>query len=93
MGTDLVQNAVDLTRRALLLSLELSLPVLLVGMLVGFLISVIQALTQIQEQTLSFIPKVLAVAATLLLTLPWVLNVLVDYMREILVAMRSPLVP
>ncbi len=93
MGTDLVQNAVDMTRRALLLSLELSLPILLVGMIVGFLISVVQALTQIQEQTLSFIPKVLAVAATLLLTLPWVLNALVDYMREILVAMRSPLVP
>jgi flagellar biosynthetic protein FliQ len=93
MGPDTIQVAVDLTRRALLLTLELSLPVLLVGMVVGFLISLLQAVTQIQEQTLSFIPKILAVAATVFLTLPWVLSVLVDYTREILRGMHSVLVP
>jgi flagellar biosynthetic protein FliQ len=93
MGPDLIQTAVDLTREALLLTLELSLPVLLVGMAVGFIISLLQAVTQIQEQTLSFIPKILAVAATVFLTLPWMLNVLVDYTRTVLLGLRRVLVP
>lgn len=93
MSGDLIQAAVDLSRRALMITLELSLPVLLVGMVVGFAISLLQAVTQIQEQTLSFIPKILAVAATVFLTLPWMLNVLVDYTREVILQMRSVLVP
>jgi len=93
MGPDLMQLAVDHTRRALLLCLELSLPLLLVGIVVGFVVSLLQAVTQIQEQTLSVIPKILAVAATLFLTLPWMLNVLVDYTREVLLGMRTVLVP
>ena len=93
MGPDLIQVAVDLTRRALVLTLELSLPVLLVGMVVGLLISLVQAVTQLQEQTLSFIPKILAVTATLFITLPWMLSVLVDYTREALLSMRTVLAP
>jgi flagellar biosynthetic protein FliQ len=93
MSGDLIQTAVDLSRRALMITLELSLPVLMVGMVVGFAISLLQAVTQIQEQTLSFIPKILAVAATVFLTLPWMLNVLVDYTREVILQMRSVLVP
>ncbi len=93
MSPDMIQMAVDMTRRALVISLELSLPVLVVGMVVGLLVSLVQAVTQIQEQTLSFIPKILAVAATVFLTLPWVLNVLVDYTREIFLGLRNVLVP
>ena len=93
MTPDLIQIAVDMTRRALVITLELSLPVLLVGMVVGFLVSLLQAVTQIQEQTLSFIPKMLAVAATIFFTLPWMLNLLVDYTREIIQGLRSVLVP
>jgi flagellar biosynthetic protein FliQ len=93
MGPDMMQLAVDLTRRALVLTLELSLPVLLVGLVVGFLISLLQAVTQIQEQTLSFIPKILAVAATVFITMPWVLGVLVEYTREVVQGMRTVLVP
>jgi flagellar biosynthetic protein FliQ len=93
MNPDLIQVAVDMTRRALVITLELSLPVLLVGMVVGFLVSLLQAVTQIQEQTLSFIPKILAVAATLFLTLPWILTVLVDYTREMILGLRTVLVP
>ena len=92
MGPDMTQMAVDMTRRALILTLELSLPVLLVGMVVGLLVSLLQAVTQIQEQTLSFIPKILAVAATAFLTLPWILNVLVEYTREVILEMRKVLV-
>jgi flagellar biosynthetic protein FliQ len=93
VNPDLIQVAVDMTRRALLITLELSLPVLVAGMVVGFLVSLLQAVTQIQEQTLSFIPKMLAVAATLFLTLPWILSVLVEYTREIFLGMRTVLVP
>ena len=93
MNPDLVQVAVDMTRRALVITLELSLPVLLVGMVVGFLVSLLQAVTQIQEQTLSFIPKILAMAVTVFLTLPWMLNVLVDYTREVILGLRTVLVP
>jgi flagellar biosynthesis protein FliQ len=93
MSPDLIQAAVDMTRRAIVLTLELSLPVLAVGMVVGLLVSLLQAVTQIQEQTLSFIPKALAVAATVFFTLPWVLTVLVDYTREIFLGMRTVLVP
>jgi len=90
---DLLNEAVDLTRRALLVTLEISLPILLVGMMVGFLISLLQALTQIQEQTLSFIPKMVAVAATVFLALPWMLNVLVEFTRDMIIEMRTVLVP
>jgi flagellar biosynthetic protein FliQ len=93
MGPDVIQDAVDMTRKALLLTLELSLPVLLVGMVVGFLVSLLQAVTQIQEQTLSFIPKILAVAATVFLALPWMLNALVEYTREVILEMRTVLLP
>ena len=93
MNPDMIQVAVDLTRRALFITLELSIPVLAVGMIVGLLVSLVQAVTQIQEQTLSFIPKILAVAATVFITLPWTLNVLVDYTRELLLGLRTVLVP
>ena len=93
MNPDMIQVAVDLTRRALIITLELSIPVLAVGMIVGLLVSLVQAMTQIQEQTLSFIPKILAVAATVFITLPWTLNVLVDYTRELLLGLRTVLVP
>ena len=93
MNPDMIQVAVDMTRRALVVTLELSLPVLLVGMAVGFLVSLFQAVTQIQEQTLSFIPKIIAVAATIFLTIPWTLNLLVDYTREAILGLRNVLVP
>ena len=93
MNPDMIQMAVDMTRRALVITLELSLPVLVVGMVVGLAVSLVQAVTQIQEQTLSFIPKILAVAATIFLTLPWMLNMLVDYTGEVIRGLRHVLVP
>ena len=82
MEPDMIQVAVDLTRQALILTLEISLPILLIGMVVGLLVSLLQAVTQIQEQTLSFIPKITAVALTILFMMPWLLNELVDYTRS-----------
>ena len=74
-----VALAVDLGRQALLVAVQLSLPVLAAGLIVGVLISILQAATQIQEQTLTFIPKMFVVALTLFLLMPWLLQVLVDY--------------
>jgi flagellar biosynthetic protein FliQ len=56
-------------------------PVLLVSLIVGVLISIFQAITQLQEVTLTFVPKIVAVFLTLLLTLPWTVKVLVDFTR------------
>ncbi len=59
-------------------------PLLLVALVVGLVISIFQAATQINEATLSFIPKLLGIMLTLLLAGPWMLSVLVDYMRQML---------
>jgi flagellar biosynthesis protein FliQ len=74
---------VDLARNAVLTALLLAGPPLAIALGVGLVISVIQAITQIQEQTLSFAPKLLAVAGTFLIALPWMLQVMVEYATEI----------
>jgi flagellar biosynthetic protein FliQ len=76
-------SVVSLSTEALKVALELALPLLLVGLVVGLLVSVFQAVTQIQEQTLSFIPKVLAVAAVLVVGGPWMLGTLLAYTAEL----------
>jgi flagellar biosynthetic protein FliQ len=58
-------------------------PVLLVSLIVGVLISIFQAITQLQEVTITFVPKIVAVFLTLLLTLPWVVKTLVSFTRGI----------
>ena len=58
-------------------------PVLLVSLIVGILISLFQAITQLQEMTMTFIPKILAVFVTLLVALPWMVKVLVSFTRNI----------
>ena len=80
MDTDVV---VSLATQALGLALKLSLPLLGAGLLVGVIISIIQAVTQVQEQTLSFIPKVLALAAVLVVGGPWMLNQLLTYTADL----------
>ncbi|HEU4976375.1 MAG TPA: flagellar biosynthesis protein FliQ [Baekduia sp.] len=74
---------VSLATQAMSLALKVSLPLLLVGLVVGVVISIIQAVTSIQEQTLSFIPKVLAMAAVLVVGGPWMLNQLLSYTAEL----------
>ena len=68
--------AVDICRKAVITVLSVAAPMLLAGMTVGLLVSIFQAATQINEQTLSFIPKVVAVFLTLLLFGPWIIRVL-----------------
>lgn len=59
--------------------LMVSMPTVGVGLLVGFIISLFQAVTQIQEQTLTFVPKVIAVLLMLAVTFPWIISVMVDF--------------
>ncbi len=66
-------------KEALQLTLMLSLPLLLTGMVIGLLVSIFQAATQIQEMTLIFVPKILAVMAALILFAPWLLEILTSY--------------
>ena len=80
MNTDQV---VSLATQAMSLALKISIPLLGVGLVVGVLISIIQAVTSIQEQTLSFIPKVLAMAVVLVVGGPWMLNQLLSYTTEL----------
>ncbi|MDK9692658.1 MAG: flagellar biosynthesis protein FliQ [Sulfurimonas sp.] len=70
-------------------ALMLALPGLLVGMLIGLAVSIFQATTQINEMTLSFIPKIVGVAIVIILTMPWMLNVMIDFSTEIFNMMPS----
>ena len=80
---------VDLSRNAIMLALLISGPMLVVALLVGLTVSVLQAVTQIQEQTLAFVPKLVAVSAVFLLALPWVLKLLVKYTTELFRSLPS----
>jgi len=75
-------QAVDLVRHTLLIALTISAPMLIIGLVVGIVISLLQAVTQIQEQTLSFIPKIVAMVAAAILLMPWTAQRLMDYSRE-----------
>ena len=83
MTTDTV---LSLAMEALTVTLKVSMPLLAAGLIVGVLISVFQAVTQIQEQTLSFIPKILVVGAVTALGGPWMLNTLMLYTENLLVS-------
>jgi len=71
--------AIDLIRRAVLLALSIAGPMLLTALIVGLVVSLIQAVTQIQEQTLTFIPKIVMLAAVFALTLPWIITRMVQF--------------
>ena len=72
-------QAVQLVRETLMLMRFLSAPVLLTALLVGLVISIIQAATQLQEQTLSFVPKILAMGAMAIFTMPWLFAKIMDF--------------
>jgi len=73
----------DIGRQAIEMTLILSGPLLLAALVVGLIISIFQAATQINEQTLSFIPKLLATFLVLILAGPWMLQMMVDYIRRL----------
>ena len=83
------QLIVDLARNAIMLALLVAGPMLVVALGVGLVVSVIQAVTQILEQTLSFEPKLIAVGATFLIALPWILQILIKYTTELFRSLPS----
>ncbi len=79
MEAKLISLGIDTFKIALMLAL----PGLLVGMFIGLAVSIFQATTQINEMTLSFIPKIVGVAIVIILTMPWMLNVMIDFSTEV----------
>lgn len=80
MSTDTI---VELARDAMLVTLLASAPMLLAGLVVGLVISVLQSVTQIQEITLSFVPKIIAVMLAFILFLPWIMSLVLRYVQPI----------
>jgi len=81
MSTEFI---IGLAGQVVYLVLEVSAPMLILGLVVGLIVSIFQATTQIQEQTLAFVPKIVAVLLALLLFGPWIITKLVDFTSQIL---------
>lgn len=76
-------DALDLAREAVIVTLKLGAPVMLLALVVGLLVSFLQALTQIQEATLTFVPKMMVILLSLLLFLPFMLTTLMDFTQAL----------
>lgn len=86
MNTTIV---IDICRRAIQTILMCAAPMLIVGMLLGLLVSIFQAATQINEQTLTFVPKIVAVFLTLLFAGPWIMRILMTFTQGIIEMISS----
>jgi len=78
------QYVIEVGREAIYLMLLVSAPMLLAGLVVGIGISILQAVTQIHEVTLTFIPKIIAVTGALIITLPWIMQQIIDFMTRLM---------
>ena len=76
--------AIDLMRGAMQVALLVAAPLLLAALAVGLVVGLLQAVTQVQEQTLTFIPKLLVISLVLVIAMPWLLSSLVRYLAGIL---------
>lgn len=74
--------ALDLMRSAFMNTIKVSMPILIIAMVVGLIISILQATTQVQEQTLTFVPKMIAVLFSLILFGSFMMNTLVAFLRQ-----------
>jgi flagellar biosynthetic protein FliQ len=88
MGQDTV---ISLATQAMTLAVKIAGPILLAGLIIGLLVSIFQAVTSIQEQSLSFIPKIVGVAALIVLLGPWMLDQLVTYTQNLFLSIPSML--
>lgn len=79
-----IDTIVDIGQRAVLVTLMASAPMLIAGMAVGLTISVLQSVTQIQEITLTFVPKIVVVMVMFILFLPWMSDIVIVFVRELL---------
>ena len=76
-------------QQAIMLVIKLTLPVLVVSLLAGILISLLKAATQINEMTMDFIVKIFGVAIVLVITIPWMLQLMVSYITELIVSLSA----
>ncbi|MBN1828904.1 MAG: flagellar biosynthesis protein FliQ [Deltaproteobacteria bacterium] len=74
---------IGIANEAIKVTLLLAAPMLVVGLIVGLAISIFQAVTQIQEMTLTFVPKIIAVLLALVVALPWMMQLMVDYTQNL----------
>ncbi|QDS86016.1 Flagellar biosynthetic protein FliQ [Rosistilla oblonga] len=79
-------SAADFVREALLQAVIIASPLLFMGMAAGLIIGLVQALTQIQDQTVSFVPKILAMATTMIVCMPWMIQRMVEFARELYIS-------
>ena len=84
-----IDGVIHLGTEALYMVIKLSLPILAVALIVGVAISLLQAVTQIQEMTLTFVPKIVAVFICIAVAAPWLVETMVDYTRQIILSIPS----
>jgi flagellar biosynthetic protein FliQ len=78
------QLVIDLTRDAILTALMVAAPMLLIALGVGLVVSIIQSVTQINEQTLTFVPKLVLVGGAFIVGMPWLLQILIKFTTQII---------
>ncbi len=79
----------ELGRQALYITVLVSMPAMVTGMIVGLIISVIQSITSVQEQTLSFVPKILATLVVTIAALPWMMSLVIEYTQELFLSIPA----
>tara|TARA_Y100000766_G_scaffold268122_1_gene263962 strand:- start:568 stop:837 length:270 start_codon:yes stop_codon:yes gene_type:complete len=77
-----IDQSVDIVKGLMMLCLKVSVPFLLSAMIIGLLVSFFQAITSLQEQTLTFVPKALVVVVVVFILFPWLINTMMDYTVE-----------
>lgn len=82
-------QAIQIAREAMTVTLLLAAPMLGFGLLVGLVVSIFQAVTQINEMTLTFIPKIIAVAAAMAIFMPWMIRTLVDFTARLITSLPN----
>lgn len=78
------ESTVELIREALFITLKIAGPILLAGLIVGLVISLLQSVTSIQDQTLSFVPKIVVMIVAAAILIPWIAHRLVEYAADLL---------
>ncbi len=77
-------EAIEISRQAIIVLLKIAVPIMLIALIVGLSVSLLQALTQIQEMTLAFVPKIIVIFASLLLFLPFMMSTLTGFTRHVM---------
>lgn len=78
-----VEEVAEIAGRALMVIIKVSMPVLLVSLCIGLLVSIFQTVTSIQEQTMTFVPKIIGIFVTLIILGPWMMTSIVEFMTQL----------